>query len=129
MAYDKNKIYAEALELSKKMGFFFVQDLIDYLCISKPTFYLFFPENSNELDALKQNLYKNRITQKVHLRKRLSEGSGSELIALYKLIGNDEERKALSTNWQNTEHSGEIKTKTTFTYGEFNEDSYSDDDI
>ena len=47
----------------------------------------------------KQNLYKNKITQKVHLRKRLSEGSGSELIALYKLIGNDEERKALSTNW------------------------------
>ena len=108
MAYDRVKIYAEATELSKKMGFFFVQDLIDYLCISKPTFYLFFPENSTELDALKQNLYKNRITQKVHLRKRLSEGSGSELIALYKLIGNDEERKALSTNWNENNNSGNI---------------------
>lgn len=103
MAYDKTKIYNEALELSKKMGFFFVQDLIDYLTIGKTTFYTFFPEDSDELNTLKENLFKNRIQQKVHLRKRLSEGSGSELIALYKLIGNDEERRALSTNWNNSE--------------------------
>lgn len=103
MAYDKNKIFNEALELSKKMGFFFVQDLIDYLTIGKTTFYTFFPDDSDELNTLKENLFKNRIQQKVHLRKRLSEGSGSELIALYKLIGNDEERRALSTNWNNSE--------------------------
>lgn len=112
MAYDKDKIYKEALELSKKMGFFFVQDLIDYLCISKSSFYEFYPDGSDELDTLKENLYKNRITQKIHLRKRLSDGNGTELIALYKLIGNDEERKALSTNWTNNEHSGELKIKT-----------------
>jgi len=103
MPHDKIKIYNEALELSKKMGFFFVQDLIDYLTIGKTTFYTFFPEESDELNTLKENLFKNRIQQKVHLRKRLSEGSGSELIALYKLIGNDEERRALSTNWNNSE--------------------------
>ena len=113
MPHDRVKIYNEALELSKKMGFFFVQDLIDYLCISTSTFYEYFPANSEESETLKANLYKNRINQKVHLRKRLSEGNGTELIALYKLIGNDEERKALSTNWQNTEHSGEIKGQTT----------------
>lgn len=108
MAHDKTKIYNEALELSKKMGFFFVQDLIDYLTISKTTFYTFFPEDSDELNTLKENLFKNRIQQKVHLRKRLSEGSGSELIALYKLIGNDEERRALSTNWQENNNTGNI---------------------
>jgi len=100
MAYNKEKIYQEATELSKKMGFFFVQDLIDYLCIGKTQFYAYFPEESNELNALKENLYKNRITQKVHLRKKMSDSnSSSDTIALYKLIGNDEERKALSTNW------------------------------
>ncbi len=129
MAYNKEKIYQEALELSKKMGFFFVQDLIDYLTISKTTFYDMFPDESDESNDLKANLYKNRIQQKISLRKRLSEGSGAELIAMYKLIGNNEERKALSTNWN--EHSGEIKTKTDihFTYGEFNDEVYSDDDI
>ena len=113
MAYDKNEIFKEAEELSKKMGFFFVQDLIDYLCISKQTFYTYFPDKSDELDALKENLYKNRIRQKVSLRKRLSEGSGSELIALYKLIGNDEERKSLSTNWHETNQN--INQSTTIT--------------
>ena len=104
MAYDKQKIYEEAFTLSKKMGFFFVQDLIDYLCISRPTFYLFFPEKSTELDTLKENLYKNRVTQKISLRKRMSEGKGSDLIALYKLIGNEDERRALSTNFNETKH-------------------------
>jgi len=108
MPHDKVKIYNEALELSKKMGFFFVQDLIDYLTIGKTTFYTFFPEESDELNTLKENLFKNRINQKVHLRERLSEGNGSELIALYKLIGNDEERKALSTNWNENNNSGNI---------------------
>ena len=108
MAYNKAKIYNEALELSKKMGFFFVQDIIDYLTIGKTTFYTFFPDDSDELNTLKENLYKNRITQKIHLRKRLSEGSGSELIALYKLIGNDDERKALSTNWNENKHTGNL---------------------
>lgn len=108
MAYNKAEIYEQALELSQKMGFFFVQDLIDFLCISKPTFYLFFPDGSNELDALKENLYKNRITQKIHLRKRLSEGNGTELIALYKLIGNEDERRALSTNWNENQNTGNI---------------------
>jgi hypothetical protein len=108
MPYDKQKIYEEALALSKKMGFFFVQDLIDYLCISRPTFYLFFPEKSNELDTLKENLYKNRITQKISLRKKMSEGKGSDLIALYKLIGNEDERRALSTNWNENKTEGNI---------------------
>lgn len=108
MAYNKQIIYEQAIELSKKMGFFFVQDIIDYLCISKSSFYEFYPEGSDELDTLKENLYKNRITQKIHLRKRLSEGSGSELIAMYKLICHDDERKALSTNWNENQNSGNI---------------------
>lgn len=113
MAYNKQKIYKEATELSKKMGFFFVQDLIDYLCVSKATFYLFFPESSDELDVLKRNLYNNRIKQKISLRKKLSEGSGSELIALYKLLGSDEERKRLSTTYNDLTTQGEKLNTTT----------------
>ena len=110
MPYDKKIIYKEALELSQKMGFFFVQDIIDYLRVSHSTFYDFFPAESDELDAIKANLYKNKIQQKISLRKKMSDGRGSDIIALYKLIGNDDERKALSTNWQKNEHSGDIKT-------------------
>lgn len=108
-AFDKNKIYQESLTISVDKDIYFIQDIIDSLYISKTTFYTFFPEDSDELNTLKENLFKNRINEKKLLRQKLGKGSGSELIALYKLIGNDEERKALSTNW--TELSGEIASK------------------
>ena len=108
MAYDKKIIFEQALEISKDKDIYFVQDIIDSLCVSKVTFYTFYPEESNELNTLKENLYKNRIEQKKKLRKRLGEGNGTELIALYKLIGNDEERKSLSTNWNENNNSGNI---------------------
>lgn len=108
MIYNKEIIFNQAIDLSKRTGFFFVQDIIDYLACGKTTFYIFFPEGTDELNALKDNLFKNRIIQKVSLRKRLAAGSGSELIALYKLIGNDEERKALSTNWNENQNTGNV---------------------
>ena len=113
MAYDKKIIYNQAIELSKTDNYFFIQDLIDSLCISKPTFYEYFPPDSNEFNALKENLYNNRIKKKVELRKKLGEGSGSELIALYKLLGNDEERKRLSTTYNDLTTQGEKLNTTT----------------
>lgn len=114
MAYDKDEIFRQAVELSKTNGFFFVQDLIDYLCIAKSTFYSFFPDDSNQLNDLKRNLYKNRISEKINLRKKMSEGRGSDLIALYKLIGTDEERKLLSINYTDLTTGGEKLTSNLF---------------
>jgi uncharacterized protein with von Willebrand factor type A (vWA) domain len=106
--YNKDEIYQESLIIAQDENIYFVQDIIDSLCIGKTTFYTFFPDESNELNTLKENLFKNRITEKKKLRKKLSQGNGSEIIALYKLIGNDEERKALSTNWNENNNSGNI---------------------
>ena len=122
MAYDKDKIYNQAILISKKKGYFYMQDIIDSLCIAKSTFYSFFPEDSNQLDTLKSNLYKNRIDEKIKLRKKLGEGSGSELIALYKLIGNDEERRALSTNWTESKLELDEKSKINLTINNDNID-------
>lgn len=108
MAYDAKSIYKQSLELCEDNAIFFIQDIIDSLCIGKTTFYTFFPEESNELNNIKALLYRNRIEKKKELRNKLSKGNGTELIALYKLIGNDEERKALSTNWNENQHSGNI---------------------
>ncbi len=113
MAYDKEEIFNDAVDLSLTEGFFFVQDLIDYLRVSKSTFYEFFPDKSDELDELKRNLYNNRIQEKIKLRKKLGEGSGSELIALYKLLGTDEERKRLSTTYNDLTTQGEKLNTTT----------------
>lgn len=104
MAYDKEEIYNQALEISEDLYIFHVQDVIDKLPISKPTFYDYFKVGSNEFNAIKKNLENNIITRKQELREKMFlSSSAADTIALYKLIANDDERKALSTNWTETE--------------------------
>jgi hypothetical protein len=104
MAYDKKEIYNQALEISEERYIFHVQDVIDKLPISKPTFYDYFKVSSNEFNAIKKNLENNIISRKQELREKMfNSNSAADTIALYKLIANDDERKALSTNWTETE--------------------------
>jgi len=68
-----------------------------FLPIGKTTFYDFFPPDSNEMNDIKELLDNNKISTKVKLRKKLGEGDkAAEILALYKLIATEEERKALS---------------------------------
>ena len=122
MAYDRTKIYKQALEASKDPDAYHILDVIAALPISPPTFYDFFPPESNELNTLKENLDKNKINTKKEIRGKLRKGEkASELIALYKLIGTDEERKALSQTYQTID--GELKNNNSVTLSEdqFNE--------
>lgn len=101
MAYDKSKILAQAKELIAKHHLFFIADVVSFLPISKATFYLYFPENSDELDSIKELIDNERVSMKIKLRARLSMSkSDTGILALYKLICTDEERKALSMNFQ-----------------------------
>lgn len=97
MANDKNKIFEQAKEQVVKHNLYFIEDIIAYLPISKPTFYDYFKVDSNELNTLKELLDTNKVNMKVKLRNKLSQGEkAAEILALYKLIATDEERKALS---------------------------------
>jgi len=97
MAYDKDKIYELAKEVIIEHTLYFVEDVVSLLPCSKPTFYEFFPIESNELNTLKELLDKNKINTKVRLRKKLEQGDkAAEILALYKLIATPEERSALS---------------------------------
>lgn len=104
MAYNKSKIFEQSKSVIKKHRLFFIEDIIAYIPCRKPTFYEFFPPDSNELNELKELLETNKINIKVAIRKKLQAGSkAAELIALYKLICTDDERKALSM--QQFEHT------------------------
>ena len=61
MAYDKLKIFEQAKELIEKNKLFFVEDIVALLPVAKPTFYDFFPPDSNELNTIKEMLDKNRV--------------------------------------------------------------------
>ena len=61
MAYDKKKIYNQAIEAINKNNLFFIEDVVAFLQISKSTFYDYFPIDSNELNDIKELLEQNKI--------------------------------------------------------------------
>lgn len=111
MAYDKDKLFNQAISAIKENHLYFIEDVVAFLPCVKQTFYDLFKVDSDEMDAIKAELENNRITTKVKLRKKFFDGERSaELISLYKLIATDEERKALSM--QSVDHtSGGEKIK------------------
>jgi hypothetical protein len=112
MAYDKIKIFEQSKSVIKKHRLYFIEDVVAYLPIVKKTFYEYFPLESNESNILKELLEQNKINTKVQIRKKLLKGERApELIALYKLICTDEERRSLSM--QEIKHSGGITTPIT----------------
>ena len=72
MAYNKKKILLKAKEVIVKHKLFFIEDIVAYLPISKPTFYVYFPVNSNEFNELKDLLETNTTQLKVSMRSKLS---------------------------------------------------------
>jgi hypothetical protein len=99
MAYDRIKIFEQAKEVIVKHKLFFVEDIVSFLPCAKPTFYDFFPPDSNELNELKELLEQNRVTLKVSMRSKWYTSNAPALqMALMKLIATDEELRKLSMN-------------------------------
>lgn len=97
MAYKKKELYKKALELIDSHNLFFISDVSSYLGVSRETFYKHFPLESDEMDTIKDAIEKNKARVKVSIRSKLHKStSPTGLLALYKLICTDEERKALS---------------------------------
>jgi hypothetical protein len=99
MAYNKTLIYEQAKEMIIKHKLFFIEDIVAFLPISKPTFYEFFKIDSNEFNELKEMLETNRIEIKSSMRSKWYKSDNATLqMALMKLICSDDERKKLSMN-------------------------------
>lgn len=109
MAYDKDKLYNDILaKIKLNPDVYFIEDIVSLLPCSKTTFYEFFPIDSDEMNNIKDSLDQNRVSTKLKLRKRLAEGDkAAEILALYKLIGTESERKALSQNYTDLTTKGQ----------------------
>ena len=106
MAYDKIKIFQQSKELIVKHKLFFIEDIVCFLPCSKPTFYELFPIDSNELNELKELLEQQRMELKVSMRSKWYKSENATLqITLMKLICSDDERKKMSVNYTENEHS------------------------
>jgi hypothetical protein len=108
MAYNKTLIYEQAKEMIVKHKLFFIEDIVAFLPISKPTFYEFFKIDSNEFNELKEMLETNRIEIKSSMRSKWYKSENATLqMALMKLICSDDERKKLSMNHTDITTNGE----------------------
>jgi len=117
MAYKTKDLYKDALGVIKEYNLFFIEDACAYLGVAKPTFYKHFPIDSNEMNAIKEALDKNKARTKISIRSKLhSSTSPTGLLALYKLICTDDERKALSMQHFDHTTDGEKIDKVTFEY-------------
>ena len=97
MAYKKENILKDALELIEKHHLIFIDDVVSLLPIGKTAFYSMFPSESNELNDIKRLLDKNRISMKSNMRKKWYQSDNATLqVALMKLIATDDEAARLS---------------------------------
>ena len=117
MAYKTKELYERAIDAITKQNLFFISDVVAHLGVSRETFYKHFPLDSDEMDTIKDAIEKNKVKIKVSIRSKLHKStSPTGLLALYKLICTDEERKALSMQYNDHTSDGEKINKVTFEY-------------
>jgi ACT domain-containing protein len=108
MAMDKNMKLHKAREVIEKHKLFFIEDVCAFIGISKDTFYRWWPGHSPQYKEIAEMLERNKIETKASIRLKLYQSKkAGELLALYKLIATDEERRMLSMNYHDHTSRGE----------------------
>jgi hypothetical protein len=100
MKYNKEKLFQQAKEAVLKNNLIFIEEIVSFLPCSKPTFYEYFPLDSNELNELKAIIEDNTINIKSGLRNKWYESDNPTLqIALYRLTSRDDEHRKLNQTY------------------------------
>ena len=95
MAYKTSELEAKALEVIQKNRLVFIHEVASFMNISRQTFYTY---GLDKLDSIKDALDLNKETIKAGLRKKWYESDNATVqIALYKLIGTDEESDRINS--------------------------------
>lgn len=101
--YDVKELEALSLKEIQARKLVFAEEVISYLPCSKGTYYA---HGLNELDTIKDALTKNRTDLKAGLRKKWYESdNATKQVALYKLIGTEEEAHRLNGTRQELQHN------------------------
>ncbi len=108
MEQRKAKIHKQALEVAEQKKCFFIDQLVSFLPISISTFYEYFPAPSEEMEAIKAVLNKNKVEVKSAMYNKWFKSDNPTLqIALMRLICTPEEHQKL--NQQYVDHTSKGK--------------------
>lgn len=106
--YSKKYMIAESLKVIDKYKIVFITDIMAYVPFSKA---LFYKKGLDKVEAIKVAIVENKVLIKAGLRQKWYKGSNAiTQLALYKLIGTETERKAISN--AQVEVKGKLKVET-----------------
>ncbi len=115
MAYNKAKIYEQAEKAIKENNLFFVDDIIAWLPCGKTWWYDNFPPESEEMNNLRDLLEINKTKTKSAIRSKLFKSDkAGELLALYRLLCTNEERRMLNQQYIDMTSKGKQTGMTIF---------------
>jgi uncharacterized membrane-anchored protein len=104
VAYNTKKLEKQSLEAITANNLVFIEEVVSYLPCDKKTFYA---HELHESNAIKDALEKNKVDRKGGLREKMYNAENpTAWIALYKLIGTDEEAEKLNGSKQKIENTG-----------------------
>ena len=107
MAYDTKELETKALDVIQKQMLVFIHEVSTAMNLSRQTFY---DHGLDKLDSIKNALEDNKTKLKGGLRKKWYESENATTqIALYKLIGTEEESDRINSQKQKVEHSGSME--------------------
>lgn len=117
-SYDPHELYELSIEALGKHDIITMEDLIDHLPCSKPTFYVKLKDGTDEFNAIKKLLNKNKIEVKKKLRKFFGSAMSTpaERIFLYKILSNEEERMAYNPPKIESEDRTPVEHRITLTH-------------
>ena len=94
MAYGKKELERTALKMIKKHVIVNFSELATYLPVSRTVIYT---KGLNKLNSIKDAIDDNKVNLKANLRAKMYKSKNStDTIALYKLLGTQEEKDALN---------------------------------
>lgn len=118
-------------EIEKDDNILFIEDVVAACGVSKTTFYKYIPKGSEEYEQIWAKILDNRIEVKKYIRLKLRlSGKAAELLALYRMICTDEERRII--NQQYVEMSGQMDNNVQIEFvgsGEKRKLAHSEDEV
>jgi AcrR family transcriptional regulator len=118
-------------EIEKDDNILFIEDVVAACGVSKATFYKYITKGSEEYEQIWAKILDNRIEVKKYIRLKLRlSGKAAELLALYRMICTDEERRII--NQQYVEMSGQMDNNVQIEFvgsGEKRKLAHSEDEV
>ena len=110
MAYKKEELESQSIIAIIDNNLMFQEEVFTFVGFSRATFFNY---GLDKLDSIKKALNDNRIKTKHSLKAKWYKSDNPTVqIALYKLIGSEDEVHRLSGTKTEQKHSGELVIKT-----------------